>query len=56
MKRKRKLLRDFRPAQLKSYRFFRDKGFTIPEAKRLACLTTSRMADELRAKLREVNR
>jgi len=35
------------PAQLKRFRFFRDKGFTIKEARRVACLSYQQTADEL---------
>jgi len=39
-------------SQCKSYRFFRDKGFTVKEARRCAKLTYIQLADELSRKLR----
>lgn len=43
-------------AQLKRFRFFRDKGFGIAEAKKLARMTYDQMADELSRRLRGQSR
>lgn len=41
----------FTSAQLKRFRFFREKGFSIKEARRLAKMTSNEMADEIRYEL-----
>jgi hypothetical protein len=40
------------PAQLKRFRFFRNKGFGVSESRRLARMTTDQMATELSRRLR----
>ena len=41
------------PAQRKRFRFFRDKGMTVKESRRLARMTYAQMSDELSRRLHE---